>query len=187
MNTSETKHAIGTFLARRDAEHALRELRDIGFDMDKISIVSRNAASEEPMTDVEVKTPGEQAKGGAAAGAAAGATTGGIMGLIGGLGILAIPGVGPVAELGVVLANTLLGSGIGAAGGGMVGALIGWGVPEDRARYYDQMIAQGRYILLMEGTQTEVDRAEEVLRYRNIQDWGIYNATPAPLTGLNVM
>ena len=94
--------------------------------------------------------------------------------MIGGLGVIALPGVGAVAELGIVLANTLLGSGIGAAGGGLVGALIGWGVPEDRAKFYDEMLAQGKYVVLMEGTQAEISGAEAILKNRRIQDWGVY-------------
>ena len=147
MTTNEIGHAVGTFTTREDAEYALRELRDAGFNMDKVSVVAKNPEQQSNMSGAEVKSASEQAEGGAAAGATTGAATGGLMGLIGGLGVIALPGVGAVAELGVVLANTLLGSGIGAAGGGLVGALIGWGIPEDRAKYYDEMLSQGRYII----------------------------------------
>ena len=58
--------------------------------------------------------------------------------------------------------------------GGLVGALIGWGVPEDRAKFYDEMLAQGKYVVLMEGTQVEISGAEAILKNRRIQDWGVY-------------
>lgn len=112
------------------------------------------------------------------------------MGLIGGLGIIALPGVGAVAELGIVLANTLLGSGFGAAGGGLVGALIGWGIPEEQARYYDEMLSQGQYIILMEGTKAELSGAEAILQNRRIQNWGIYGVgmpSTYPNTGMGII
>lgn len=88
------------------------------------------------------------------------------------------------------MANTLLGGGIGAAGGGLVGALIGWGIPEDRAKYYDELVSQGRYIVLMEGTQAEINGAEAILKNRRIQDWGVYGTgIPAtyPNTGMGIV
>ena len=187
MNTNELSRAVGTFMTRQDAEIALQELQEAGFDMNRVSVIVNNPQSEDKIGGAEVKPASEQAKGGAGAGATAGAATGGLLGLIGGLSVIALPGVGAVAELGVVLANTLLGSGIGAAGGGLVGALIGWGIPEDRARYYDEMLSRGRYIVLMEGTPAEISGAEAILQNRRIQDWAIYNAgmpTTYPNTGI---
>ena len=191
MTTNELRHAIGTFVTREDAEYALRELRDAGFNMDRVSVIAKNPEQQDNIGGAEVKSASEQAKGGAGVGATAGAATGGLLGLIGGLGVIALPGVGAVAELGVVLANALLGSGIGAAGGGLVGALIGWGIPEDRARYYDEMLSQGKYVVLMEGTEAEINGAEAILKNRRIQDWGIYNtmgtAYPYPNTGMGIV
>ena len=187
MTTNELSRAVGTFMTRQDAELALQELQEAGFDMNRVSVIVSNPQSEDKIGGAEVKPASEQAKDGAGAGATAGAATGGLLGLIGGLGVIALPGVGAVAELGIVLANTLLGSGIGAAGGGLVGALIGWGIPEDRARYYDQMLSRGRYIVLMEGTPAEISGAEAILQNRRIQDWAIYNAgmtTTYPNTGM---
>ncbi len=186
MNNTTIKHAIGTFENRRNAEAALQKLRDQGFNMDKVSIITRHEDANGDFSGAEVKSSGEQAKGGAKAGATAGAATGGVLGLIGGLGVLAIPGVGPVAELGVVLANTLLGGGIGAVGGGLVGALIGWGVPEDQAKYYNERVSEGEYLLLLEGTVEEVNMAESILRNNHIRNWNLYNAPTghgSPVTG----
>lgn len=54
---------------------------------------------------------------------------GGGAGLLAGLGILAIPGLGPVLAAGW-LASTLVGAGAGAATGGLVGALAGAGIDD---------------------------------------------------------
>ncbi|HEY9652317.1 MAG TPA: hypothetical protein V6C95_16785, partial [Coleofasciculaceae cyanobacterium] len=100
-------------------------------------------------------------------------------------GVLAIPGVGPAAEVGILLANTLIGGAIGAAGGALAGALIGWGVPEDRAKYYDQRVAGGDYLVVVQGTAEELLTAEEILDRRGVLDWGIYDA-PTATTGTGI-
>lgn len=173
---NEYKHAIGTFETRTQAQEALSELRDAGFNMDKVSVVSKNATTEEDYSGAESKPTSEQAKGGAKAGAKAGAATGGVIGLIGGLSVLAIPGVGALAEIGIVLANTVLGGGIGAAGGGIIGALIGWGVPENDAKHYNDLLSSGTYLILLEGTDADVSAAEAILQKNRIQNWGVYGS-----------
>lgn len=177
MFTNETRRAVGTFASRPEAEKALYELRDAGFNMDKVSILVQNAEGQEQVSGADYeKSKGEQAAGGAKAGATAGGVTGGIIGLLPSLGVLAIPGVGPIAEIGVILANTLIGGGIGAASGGLLGALIGWGVPEDRANYYNDKLTQGYYVVLVEGTPTEIKTAESILSNGGVRDWEIYDA-----------
>ncbi|MGG6242256.1 general stress protein [Nodosilinea sp. AN01ver1] len=186
IKPTHNRRAVGLFSTRQEAEQAMHRLRDTGFQMDRISIVAkageglRDLTSDNDHYDPN-KPKSEQAKGGAGAGAKAGAVTGGAIGLIGSLGILAIPGVGPAAEVGFLLANTLLGGGIGAASGGLLGALIGWGVPEDRANYYnDRVYNNDDYLVLVEGSEQEIQAAESVLHENGIRDWGIYGATGSP-------
>lgn len=182
MALGRTQRAVGIFSNRKDAEQALFELRDAGFDMNKVSVVVKNADTNEQIHGAEVRDrKEEQVKGGTEAGATAGALTGGIIGLVGGLSLLAIPGVGPVAEAGVVLANTLLGGAIGAVGGALVGALISSGVPEDRAKYYDQRVSAGDYLVIVEGAAEDILKAESILDKRGVLDWGIYDVD-APTT-----
>ena len=177
MSNSEIlKRAVGTFPTHQDAETALIQLRDAGFNMDRISAIARNSENQEKIADVTVKSSTQRAKEGAEAGALIGGTTGGIIGLIGSLSILAIPGVGIATEVAVLLGNALLGSGIGATGGSVVGALIGWGIPEEQAIYYDELLSQGYYVVLVEGTEAEINGAEAILLNCKIQNWNIYNA-----------
>jgi hypothetical protein len=185
MTATRTQHrrAVGLFSTRTEAEQALYRLRDSGFNMDHVSVVAKSGEGLRDLTGYEgtadtSKSNAEQAKGGAGAGATAGAATGGAIGLIGSLGVLAIPGVGAAAEVGFLLANTLLGSGIGAASGGLLGALIGWGVPEDQANYYnDRVYNQNDYLVMVEGSEQEIQAAETILRNHGIRDWGVYGHT----------
>jgi hypothetical protein len=188
MRTTDTQYeyrrAVGLFSNRSDAEAALYRLRDTGFDMDHISIVAKSGEGLKDLSGNDYQpsqSDSEQAKGGAGAGATAGAVTGGTIGLIGSLGVLAIPGVGAAAEVGFLLGNTLLGSGIGAAGGGLIGALIGWGVPEEKANYYnDRVYNENDFLVMVEGTEAEIRAAESILQEGGIRDWGVYGSTKTP-------
>jgi uncharacterized protein (TIGR02271 family) len=72
------------------------------------------------------------------------------------VGVLAIPGIGPIVA-GGTLASTLAGAGIGAAAGGLLGALVGMGVPEEDARHFDQGFRAGGTLV----TVNAGNRAEE--------------------------
>ena len=183
------KRAVGTFSSYQTAEVALRELRDSGFSMDKVSVVGRDADRNEVMAGADVSdrvsakteqvSRETQADEGAKTGAIAGGALGGLTGLLVGLGAVAIPGIGPVmlgGALATALATTISGGAIGAAAGGLGGGLIGLGIPEDRARGYSDRVSRGEYLVMVEGSDAEIDRAESILSHRGIQDWGIYDA-----------
>ncbi len=180
MALGQHKRAVGVFSSRRDAESAMNELKRSGFGMNKVSIIARNADRQDDIAGVDVRdTAGNKADEGAATGALTGGTLGGITGLLVGLGSLAIPGVGPVVlagELATVLATTVAGGAIGAAAGGLIGALVGLGIPEERARVYSDRVARGDYLIIVNGSDEDIARAEAILNHRGIEDWGIYNS-----------
>lgn len=175
MVDNNLKRAVGTFPTRQDAEMALIELRDAGFNMDKVSAVAQNPEAR-AIADVEVESGEAKVVDGAETGAVMGATTGGILGLIGSLSVLAIPGVGIATEAAVLLGNALLGSGVGAAGGSLAGALICWGIPKEEAAYYHELLSQGSYVVLVEGTDAEISGAKAILLNHQLNDWRTYNA-----------
>lgn len=183
MVVGEHKRAVGTFSSRNDIEYALCELRDSGFDMNKVSVIARNNDTGNEVAGVETQeNVGNKADEGAATGAIAGGVFGGITGLAVGLGSLAIPGVGPVllaGEIATTLTTTIAGAGVGAASGGLLGALVGLGIPEERAKIYNQRIERGDYLLILDGTEASINRAEAIVRNRGIEEFEIYNA-PLP-------
>ncbi|MGH8001918.1 MAG: general stress protein [Brasilonema sp.] len=180
MALGKHKRAVGVFPSRREAEYALTELRDAGFPMNKVSIIAKDANHSGDIAGVETQERiGNKADEGAATGAVTGATLGGITGLLVGLGTLAIPGVGPIllaGEIATTLVTAAAGAGIGAAAGGLLGALIGLGIPEERARVYNERVSRGDYLVIVDGTEDEIRRAETVLTNQGIQEFGIYNA-----------
>jgi uncharacterized membrane protein len=104
----------------------------------------------------------------AATGAGVGAAIGGAGGLLAGLGIIAIPGVGPVVAAGW-LATTLLGAAAGAATGGIVGALVDAGVPEEDAHVYSEAVRRGGTLVTVQAEDAEATRVQSILeRHRPI-------------------
>ncbi|MDZ7961108.1 MAG: histidine kinase [Aulosira sp. DedQUE10] len=175
---------MGAFAHRRDAEAALTELRDAGFPMSRVSIIAKNTDGDRIAgvnTNVDRNVgAGNKADEGAKAGAATGAALGGLGGLLVGLGALAIPGVGPVIAGGAVataLATTAAGGAIGAAAGGIAGGLVGLGIPENRARVYNDRFQRGDYLVIVDGTEAEIHQAQAILQRRGIEEWAVYDAT----------
>jgi hypothetical protein len=99
-------------------------------------------------------------------GLAAGASTGGILagalGWLAGIGALAIPGAGPFIAAGPIMA-ALSAAAVGAALGGVTGALIGMGIPEYEARRYEGKIKEGNILISVHpDTAAQIDRAREI-------------------------
>ncbi len=117
------------------ARNAVGDLESAGIAMADISVL----ASQEARQDYDDETDQETEAG---PGAGLGAVVGGTAGLLTGLGLLAIPGLGPVVAAGW-LASTALGVVAGGATGGIVGSLIGAGVPEDNAHIYSEAVRRG--------------------------------------------
>ncbi|MEH1869788.1 MAG: histidine kinase [Nostoc sp.] len=172
------KRAVGVFSNRRDVEHALHELKKVGFDMNRVSVITQDGDRED-IAGAEVRDRvGDKSDEGAKVGAATGGALGGLTGLLVGLGTLAIPGIGPIMLAGAAattLATTLAGAGIGAVAGSLLGALIGLGIPEERARVYDERVRRGHYLVILDGTDTEIARAEAILHQRGVEEFGIYD------------
>ncbi|PZU95786.1 MAG: signal transduction histidine kinase (STHK), LytS [Pseudanabaena sp.] len=187
----QLKCATGTFASHQEAESALAELRDSGFNMGRISIIGNNvnrgsdmvgAQQGEHLNDLDNRDRDNKVGEGAATGAASGGAVGGLTGLLVGLGLVAISGVGPVMMAGALattLATTLSGGAIGAATGGLLGGLVGLGIPKDRAKIYSDRVEQGDYLVMVDGTDQEVRRAEEIFQRHGIREWGIYNSDNA--------
>ncbi|NJR64989.1 MAG: DUF1269 domain-containing protein [Leptolyngbyaceae cyanobacterium CRU_2_3] len=182
------KRAVGTFTTHQAAEAALRELRDSGFQMDRVSVVGRDldrhsevagADASDRLSDASQRAAhNTEADEGVKTGAVAGGTLGGLTGLLVGLGALAIPGIGPIMLGGAAataLATAVSGGVIGAAAGGLIGGLVGLGIPEDRARAYSDRVSRGEYLVMLDGSDEEIRRAELILNRGGIQDWGIYD------------
>lgn len=145
-----------------DAERAVVGLKSAGIPESDISLVASNAdnryASAPETVDRDGDGRDDRAEG-ASTGMGIGATLGGAAGLLAGLGIMAIPGVGPVVAAGW-LASTALGAVVGGTAGGIVGALTQAGVSEEDAHVYAEGVRRGGTLLTVrvaDGRRAEVE------------------------------
>ncbi len=181
------RRAVGVFASHQEAEQALTELKNQNFPMNRISVVAKDAHRDDEIAGANVSPRVEtKADEGAETGAATGGAVGGLTGLLVGLGAVAIPGVGPIMLGGAAataLATTLAGGAIGAAAGGLIGGLVGLGIPEERAKHYSDRVSHGHYLVMVDGSDEEIHRAEAILNRGGIQDWGIYDVPAVDVRG----
>ena len=186
MTIRQYKRAAGLFYSREEAESAVRSLKQAGYDMDRVSVIAKDAdavAGHQTTEDV-----GNKADEGAAAGAITGGTLGGLTGLLVGLGTLAIPGIGPILLAGAeatAIATTLAGAGIGAAAGGLIGALVGLGIPEDKAKVYSDRVGGGSFLVMVTGNSAEIDRVATIMRQNGVEEFDIYDMPGATPTAVD--
>jgi len=170
------KNVVGLFDTMNDAEAAVRDLRDAGFNSSDISLVANNSDNRYNLdnTSYDSTATETEAGEGAGVGATGGAVLGGLAGLLVGLGALVIPGIGPVVAAGTLataLGSTALGAGLGAAAGGLVGALVGAGIPEEDAHVYSEGIRRGGALVSVQvATDDDADRAANIMDSHNVVD-----------------
>jgi hypothetical protein len=154
------KTITGLFDDYADGRAAVTALEAAGIPSNDISIVSNNATGQQVDDSSDV---GEKA----GAGAGIGAVVGGAGGLLTGLGLMAIPGVGPVVAAGwlaATAAGALAGAVAGGAAGGLIGALTDSGVPEEHAHVYAEGVRRGGTLVTAKVDDTKVDEANAILK-----------------------
>jgi uncharacterized protein YcfJ len=120
--------------------------------------------------DTTVETQRTERRSEAGPGAAIGATAGGVVGILTGLGLMAIPGVGPLVAAGW-LATTLAGAGVGAVAGGIIGSLVNAGVDRDEAEVYEEGVRRGGTLVAVKADDADVLRVEEIMDSRQSRPW----------------
>jgi hypothetical protein len=148
------------------AESIVNQLKESGFSYNDISVLFPDKAGTKHFGhEHHTKAPE-----GAAAGAGTGGILGGALGWLAGIGVLAIPGVGPFIAAGPVMA-ALSGAAVGAAVGGITGALAGMGIPEYEAKRYEGRIKTGNILISVHTEdQDETRRAREIFERAGAED-----------------
>ncbi len=179
------KTVVGLFDTTAEAQSAVQELINSGFQHNDISLVANDAKGEYAQYR-EVGATGSSTAEGAGAGAVGG-------GVLGGVPVLA---AGPLAAaLGAAGASTLVGAGIGAAAGGIIGALVGAGIPEADAGFYAEGVRRGGTLVLVKASDDMAQRAYDTMRRYGAVDvdersgswrasgWKGFDANAEPYTG----
>jgi len=148
----------GLFDTQEEAATAVRALRDAGIDNTDISLVANGLDS---VIDYENELADDTGTG-----AGVGAVLGGAGGLLAGLGLLTIPGIGPVVAGGWLLATAVgavAGAVVGGAAGGFIGALTAAGISEEDAHFYAEGVKRGGTLVTVRAVGELADKAEEIL------------------------
>jgi hypothetical protein len=189
-----TRIVTGFYDRFDDATEAVRDLEAAGIPARDISLVANNAdgsAKSVPTTD---------AGAGAGTGAAVGGIAGGAAGVLAGLGMLAIPGVGPVVAAGWLVATAVgaaAGATAGAATGGIIGTFVAAGIDQDDADFYAEGVRRGGSVVTAKPdedhllaaerilSQRAVNRTERIKSYRST-GWTKFDAAAPPYTAAEI-
>lgn len=151
---------VAIFSQHSAAENAIKELKNSGFDIKKLSVVGRDYQTESDVvgfynTGDRMKFWGKW-----------GAFWGGLWGLLFGAAFLIIPGVGPIVAAGSIVSYIVAGlegavvvGGLSAVGAG----LFSMGIPKNTVVKYETSIKAGKFVLVAHGTADEVSKAREIL------------------------
>lgn len=159
------KTVLGVFSSEEDAQTALEDLEDAGYEARDISIIMKNRDEAERIASAS----GNAVANGAVSGAVTGGVIGGIAGLLLGVGAIAVPGIGALliggpiaAALGATgaAATTVSGATTGILAGGLIGALVGLGIPNEDAALYEERIRNGGILVAV---PSQTGHEEEVM------------------------
>ncbi|KQT18980.1 MAG: hypothetical protein ACOY3N_25770 [Bradyrhizobium sp.] len=178
-----------------DAERAVARLESAGVPHSDISLVANNSdnwyGSSSGKVDRDRDGTDDRVEG-AGTGAGIGAGLGGTAGLLAGLGLLAIPGLGPVVAAGW-LAATAAGAAAGAATGGIIGALTEAGVSKEDASRYAEGVRRGGTLVSARVPDQDRARLDALLHEKSVNlgersatwqkaGWTDFDAASPPLS-----
>ena len=157
---------FGIFPSRSRLETSIDALRNSGFRALDISVLlPENYGNKDIAVEKSNKAPE-----GAATGAVSGAVVGGALGWLVGVGMLAIPGLGPFIAAGPIMA-ALAGMGAGATVAGLTGALVGLGIPEYEAKRFEGRMKNGGILLSIHCDNSEwANKAKTILSNTGAED-----------------
>jgi hypothetical protein len=177
---SARKNAVGMFSERDRLESAMSQLQASGFAMNNISIVDPHAQTADvtvgKLTDPVVESeadltrdrPLDRIQHSAAGASAVGSVAGG---LVAGLTTLAFPAFSGA----VVLVGMAAGAFYGAVSGGLLSNEIGITLPAEQAKHYSELLEQGNYLVVLKGTEIDLDRAESIFKAADIREWMVFD------------
>ena len=159
-NATKINSVVAIYPSHTEAEAAIKELQQSGFDMKKLSIVGRDYRTDEHV--VGYYNAGDRMK----AWGKTGAFWGGLWGLLFGSAFFWIPGLGPLFVAGPLvswmvgaLESAAVVGGLSAIGAG----LLSLGIPEDSIVRYETALKAGKFVLIAHGSTKDTTQAKEIL------------------------
>ena len=157
---SRDNAVVATYHTHVQAEAAVKELQQAGFDMKKLSIVGKEYHTDQHV--VGYYNAGDRMM----YWGKLGAFWGGLWGLLFGSAFFWVPGIGPLLVAGPLAAAIIGGlegavvvGGLSALGAG----LYSIGIPKDSVLKYETAVKSNKYLLVAHGTNDEVRKAADIL------------------------
>ncbi len=156
---------VGIFQSKAAADQAIQQLKSIGIEEERISVLRPGMSAERVEASTAVSDTESQGMG-----EAMGGTVGGALGVAGGgtLGLavasLIIPGVGPILVAGA-LGAVLLGAGgvvAGMAAGEAMEEGLMTGLPHDELFVYEDALRHGRNVVMVTTNDDQTERVRAV-------------------------
>lgn len=151
---------------RNQAETIVDNLKTAGFRNTEISVLFADKSGTRDFShEQNTKMPE-----GITTGGIAGMGLGAALGWLAGIGTLAIPGVGPFIAAGPIMA-ALGGAAVIGAAGGLIGGLVGMGMPEYEAKLYDGKIQGGNSLISVHTENSDqVDTVKDIYKRAGAED-----------------
>jgi len=159
MNTT-----IGIYNDHELAVEAARKLKASDYPMDRLTIMGKTE-SEVVDSDMHITPKSPISVAGVGAGTAIGAA----LGILTGVGIFAIPGLGFLYGAGA-LVGAIGGIDFGLLGGGIASVLATIGVKDENSKKYHDALMQGKYLLIVNGSEADVNNAKAILHIIGTHD-----------------
>lgn len=181
-----------TYDSFTDARSVVTELKAIGVQEDDISVIAHNDHHE--LDGMNASEPGDEDNA-ASTGAGIGGVVGGAAGMLAGLGLMAIPGAGPLIAAGwfaSTAAGAATGAMAGAATGGIISAMTGNGVEERDAETYAEAVRRGAILISVKADDNMEPRVTAIMDRHSPNDltsrrawwesdgWTSYDPVAAP-------
>jgi hypothetical protein len=173
-NIMHSKHnsAIGVFHTHQDAENAVKALQQSGYDMKKLSVVGKDYHTEENVVGYynigdRMATWGKY-----------GVFWGWIWGLLFGSAFFFVPGIGPIIMGGPLVGMLITALEAAVVTGGLTalgGALASIGIPEDSIVLYETALKADKFLLIVHGTDQEVEKAKAILIQNKAEEAAVHN------------
>lgn len=164
---------IAIYKTHTDAEAAVKELQQSGFNMQQLSIVGKDYHTEEHV--VGYYNTGDRMKywGGL------GAFWGGLWGFLFGSAFFFIPGIGPLVVAGPLvswivgaLEGAVVMGGLSALGAG----LYSIGIPRDSILKYEAALKSDHFLVIAHGTAEEVSKAKSIIDTTSVAEAAVHSA-----------
>ncbi|WP_407311603.1 general stress protein [Desulfosporosinus sp. SB140] len=171
---SKGNSVVSVFNTHQEAEDAIKELQQAGFDMKKLSVIGKDYHTDEHVvgyynTGDRVKYWGKL-----------GAFWGGLWGFLFGSAFFFIPGIGPIVVGGPlvtwiigVLEGAALAGGLSAFGA----ALYSLGIPKDSILKYETSLRADKFLVILHGTIEELEKAKKILETANCDEATLHCAS----------